>query len=451
MSASMNSLLGAMLNSGATAATRSADEARVSSARAQSAKAEASGQFSQLLRGYDKPAESPTKPAAEASPAPASATAPPKPEGKTEMQRQEARSTAPKKAAEPPSKSIAEQAAAATSQAAAETSEAAVATAHETKSVDEGATDTKDAAASPDGVIAALPATPLPLALPMAALGSPGALGAPGTAKPPGSEIAPDDADQADDGKTSSKAATSTSTSTALGRTAHAAAEDVKARASDASAQNSAAQNSATDFAAALSDAVQAQPAALRSTEAGLRARSDGTAALDGIASAQTPQTALNPASADTSSPARVSVASPLYTPGFAPEMAARLSMLAADGVQTAQLHLNPADMGPVAVQIVVEGQQARIEFQADQADTRAVLERSLPDLAAALRDSGLTLSGGGVFQQFAGQDQSGAQARNEGNTPRRGGRDMGDALSALPLRAAPVARQTQGVVDLYA
>ena len=133
--------------------------------------------------------------------------------------------------------------------------------------------------------------------------------------------------------------------------------------------------------------------------------------------------------------------------------MAARLSVLAADGVQTAQLHLNPADMGPVMVQIVVEGQQARIEFQADQADTRAVLERSLPDLAAALRDSGLTLSGGGVFQQFAGQDQSGAQARSDGSSaPRRGSsRDVSDSLAALPARVATVARQTQGVVDLYA
>jgi flagellar hook-length control protein FliK len=135
--------------------------------------------------------------------------------------------------------------------------------------------------------------------------------------------------------------------------------------------------------------------------------------------------------------------------------MAARLSVLAADGVQSAQLHLNPADMGPVAVQIVLEGQQARIEFQADQADTRAVLERSLPDLAAALRDSGLTLSGGGVFQQFAGQDSSAAQDRNETNGSRRSGRAGADALpdtrSDLPARTAALARPTQGVVDLYA
>ncbi|MBC7729400.1 MAG: flagellar hook-length control protein FliK [Microbacteriaceae bacterium] len=435
----MNSLISATLNS---SASRSADEARASTARAQSAKAELGGQFSRMLRGYDKPA-------AEAAPLPA-ATPPKhdtKAEGKTETQRQEARSAAPKKSAEPPSKSTAEQATAATVPPAGEAGEAAAARALSSTSTEEVAP--KDEVASADSAITALlaPATPLPLALPMVALGTPG------RAKAPVSEIAADDGAQADGGKGSAKTgtvgtSTTASTSRPLDRSGPAAAEDLKAKAGDASTQDSAA-----DFASALADAVQAQPAALRSTESGPRARSDAAAALEGIAGASTQASAsaLNPAGAEMASPARVSVASPLYTPGFAPEMAARLSVLAADGVQTAQLHLNPADMGPVAVQIVVEGQQARIEFQADQADTRAVLERSLPDLAAALRDSGLTLTGGGVFQQFAGQGPSGARARSEGNAPRRSGRDMSDALSALPVRTAPVARQTQGVVDLYA
>lgn len=424
----------------ATSASRFADEARASTARAQSAKAEMSGQFSQLLRGYDKPADSP-KPAAEASPV----AAPPKAEGRTETQRQEARGAAPKKSAEPAAKNAAEQpATAAAAQPAAQAGEAAAKTALETKSADDAAAP-KDDAASPASAIAALLTPPTPLALPM------GAVGTPGSAKPHDSEIAPDDAAKPDDGKASAKIATSVP----MGRAAHAAtaADDVRIKAGDA-ASNPTNNSSAADFATALADAAQVQPALIHNTEAGPRAHRDGATTLEGIAGAQAPQNTLNAGPADTSSPAaRVTIASPLYTPGFAPEMAARLSVLAADGVQTAQLHLNPADMGPVVVQIVVDGQQARIEFQADQADTRAVLERSLPDLAAALRDSGLTLSGGGVFQQFAGQDQSGAQARSDGSSaPRRGSsRDVSDSLATLPARVAAGARPTQGVVDLYA
>ena len=125
--------------------------------------------------------------------------------------------------------------------------------------------------------------------------------------------------------------------------------------------------------------------------------------------------------------------------------------------MQQAQLLLNPAEMGPVAVQIVVEGQQAQISFHAEQADTRAVLERSLPDLAAALRDAGLTLSGGGVFQSSSGQtggrSQAGADADAEAGSrsPRRAAAGGSDAVTDATRRALPPARATRGVVDLYA
>ena len=443
MSIVMNTLLNSTANA-ATSATRFADEARASAARAQSAKAEVSGQFSQMLRGYDKPADSP-KPAAEASTANAK-PALPKAEGKTEMQQQEARSAAPKKSTEAAAKAAAEPAAA-TSTAAlpADVSDAAGATAITLKSTEDEVAAKEDAA-SPDSAMAARLApptpTPLPLPLPLAL-----PTGAAALAKPRDSEDAADDHAEPDNGKASAK--TNISTPTGRAAQAAAAADQVKANSSDPSSKSS-----ASEFATALADAVQAQPAAIRSSEAGPHVHREG-AAVNGITGAQTLQNAAAAASADTGGPAaaRVNVVSPLYTPGFAPEMAARLSVLTADGVQTAQLHLNPADMGPVMVQIVVEGQQARIEFQADQADTRAVLERSLPDLAAALRDAGLTLSGGGVFQQFAGQDQSGAQARSDGSDAprRRSSRDLSEPLAALPARVAAAARPTQGVVDLYA
>jgi len=139
-----------------------------------------------------------------------------------------------------------------------------------------------------------------------------------------------------------------------------------------------------------------------------------------------------------------------LYDAKFAPEMAARLSVLAAEGVQEARLHLNPAEMGPVAVTIVVDGQKAQISFHAEQADTRKVLENSLPDLATSLRESGLTLSGGGVFQQSNGQRQdqpsnADRSAMAQGKTLAEDGQPRVEARSALPQRIS------RGVLDTYA
>lgn len=149
-----------------------------------------------------------------------------------------------------------------------------------------------------------------------------------------------------------------------------------------------------------------------------------------------------------------VALAQPLHSSEFAPEMAARVSVLAAEGVQRAELHLNPAEMGPVQVQIVVDGQQAQVSFMSDQAETRAVLERGLPELASALRDSGLTLSGGGVFQQPREQRDPSAQQQS-GEAQGRGadrGEAGGTATGSEPLAAAPrPAARTRGVVDVYA
>ena len=172
--------------------------------------------------------------------------------------------------------------------------------------------------------------------------------------------------------------------------------------------------------------------------------------ALDGMlyAAGLSPQ-AQAEAKFETTDVAQWTLSQPVTEAGFAPEMAARLSVLAADGVQEARLHLNPAEMGPVSVQIIVDGQMAQISFHAEQEQTRHILEQSLPDLAAALRESGLTLSGGGVFQQPGGQNDS-AQHKADGDAKP----DSGSRIAMLPrldIESAPMQiRQARGVVDLY-
>ena len=121
--------------------------------------------------------------------------------------------------------------------------------------------------------------------------------------------------------------------------------------------------------------------------------------------------------------------------------------MLAKDGVQQAELHLNPAETGPVSIQIALDGSEARIDFGADLAATRAAIERSLPELAAALRDAGLTLTGGGVSQHAGGRAPSGD---DDGSPAPRAGVRSNAAEGAAP--ALPRTRRVAaGGVDLYA
>lgn len=179
-----------------------------------------------------------------------------------------------------------------------------------------------------------------------------------------------------------------------------------------------------------------------------------GAASFGQMLQAATAAAPTGPGSAQQSTaPATpVTVNSSLHEPGFAPEMSSRLTLLASEGVQKAQLHLNPAEMGPVSVQIQLDGQQAQIEFHAQHAATREVLERSLPELAAALRDAGMTLSGGGVFQQQRDPQQDGqAQTQASDQGAARSGSAGASDTTGLGAGQAVVRRTQAGVLDMYA
>ena len=141
----------------------------------------------------------------------------------------------------------------------------------------------------------------------------------------------------------------------------------------------------------------------------------------------------------------QVDVATPVHAPQFADALGVHVSVLARDGIERAELHLHPASMGPLSVQIALDGQQAQVHFGTDSAQTRQIVEAGLPALAAALRDAGLTLTGGGVSQHAGGQRQ--------GTAP-RGSTSFGmrtDAAIDDELRPLRATRPVSGRLDLYA
>ena len=143
--------------------------------------------------------------------------------------------------------------------------------------------------------------------------------------------------------------------------------------------------------------------------------------------------------------PTSVALSAPVASPEFGELLGAQVSLFARDGLQQAELRLNPAEMGPIGVQIDIAGSEARINFNAGQATTRDAIERALPELAAALRGEGLTLAGGGVFDRPPGA-REGTSARASPGTRRTGGVGAPALPATVPRGFAP-----QGAVDLYA
>lgn len=152
-----------------------------------------------------------------------------------------------------------------------------------------------------------------------------------------------------------------------------------------------------------------------------------------------------------------VQVSTPADAPEFREALGVQVSLLARDGVHSAELHLNPAEMGPISVHIVMDGAQARVDFGADSANTRELIESGLPELAAALRDAGFTLAGGGVSQHSAGsQGRSPDSADSRSNAAAAGAsraaRRSGDTVAEVPLAQASMRmRVPHSGLDLYA
>ena len=133
----------------------------------------------------------------------------------------------------------------------------------------------------------------------------------------------------------------------------------------------------------------------------------------------------------------------------FASQLGAQLTTFVRAGVQHARLELHPTELGPVTVQIQLDGGAAQVNLAALNADTRQALEQALPQLASSLREAGLTLSGGGVFEQPR-QAQPDA---SEGGKPRgdAGLRNSANGETAPFASHSTAPQRRRGVVDLVA
>jgi len=118
------------------------------------------------------------------------------------------------------------------------------------------------------------------------------------------------------------------------------------------------------------------------------------------------------PAAAPSSS-AVLNIATAVGEPGFGQDASRQIVYLAKTGVQSAQLSLQPADLGPVSVSIQMNGLQASLVISASHATTRAALQDALPHLSELFQSSGLQLTGAQVGDGSARNADQGPAQRN--------------------------------------
>jgi flagellar hook-length control protein FliK len=144
---------------------------------------------------------------------------------------------------------------------------------------------------------------------------------------------------------------------------------------------------------------------------------------LAGIASADAPRTADTSSDATQSNDAVNRAAewmthgvrhaaatehAPLTThvrdPRWAEEFGTRIALMVRGGESSASLQLTPVDLGPMEVSITVRDGQASVHFGAAQAETRQLIEASIPRLREMLAAQGFNLMDASVSQGFSRQ-----------------------------------------------
>ena len=145
------------------------------------------------------------------------------------------------------------------------------------------------------------------------------------------------------------------------------------------------------------------------------------------------------PGTRQTASAERAAITTPMRDPRWAEDFGTRISTMVRGGESQASLQLSPVDLGPMDVSVTVRDSQASIHFGAAQAETRALIEASIPRLREMLAAQGFNLMDASVSQGFSRQSQQGR--------PDAGAGALADAESEAIVTRVTAA----GLLDLYA
>lgn len=147
----------------------------------------------------------------------------------------------------------------------------------------------------------------------------------------------------------------------------------------------------------------------------------------------------------------RPAVNAHLHSAAWPQQFGDKIVWLARNDQQSAQLTINPPQLGPIQISLNLSGDQASIAFASPHAEVRQAIESAMPQLKEMLASTGLSLGqsnvGANLSQQAA--DNPFADAN---------GKRSADENAILPANdkaanaaGSPVLHRGRGLVDLFA
>lgn len=146
----------------------------------------------------------------------------------------------------------------------------------------------------------------------------------------------------------------------------------------------------------------------------------------------------------------------PLQHPDWNNDFANRIAWLANNRVQAAEIRLNPQHLGPIEIQVRMDGDQASLVFGTAHAQVRDAIEAALPRLREMFAAQGLDMGSvdvdlrdGGGAPAFADLGREAGGGRSDGHDG-QAGEDARTPGAEPGLAAVPGAVVSQGLLDLF-
>lgn len=145
------------------------------------------------------------------------------------------------------------------------------------------------------------------------------------------------------------------------------------------------------------------------------------------------------------------SIATPItQQPAWGDEFSQKITWMATQQNQSAELHLNPPQLGPLDVSIRMNGDQATATFTSPHAAVREAIEQAMPKLREMLADSGIMLGNAMVSDQPARNNSDQTSGKSQGKNSAAPAGTITDASAILETRVSRI-RQHNGMVDTFA
>ncbi|MDO6745958.1 flagellar hook-length control protein FliK [Gilvimarinus sp. 1_MG-2023] len=143
---------------------------------------------------------------------------------------------------------------------------------------------------------------------------------------------------------------------------------------------------------------------------------------------------------------AQAQVTTSFQSPDWGQAVNQRVVLLAQQGIKTAEIRLDPPDLGPLQVKISINNEQTQVNFTSHHAVVREALDQNAFRLREMLAEQGMTQ----VDVDVSSEDQP-QMAGHEGDSEGEAGGHGGEASQGESEQGSPTVISTVGLLDQYA